>query len=114
MNLVFEERQNGKQGTITLDGDLTVQRAEELRMLLIRGIIDADRVQVDFGPVTDADLSCLQLLCSAHRSAGRMQKDVSLSGAWPAAFTRVVDEAGYARLSGCKLDVNHTCLWVKR
>ncbi len=114
MDLTFQDQQSGKRGTITLDGELTVHRAEELRMLLIRAIIDADRVHVEFGPVTDADLSCLQLLCSAHRSAGRMQKDVSLSSAWPEPFKRVVDEAGYGRLSGCRLDVNHTCLWVKR
>lgn len=114
MNLTFQDQQLGKQGNITLDGNLTVNRAEELRMLLIKALIDADHVQVDFGPVTEVDLSCLQLLCSAHRSAGRMKRRLSLSGGWPEPFQKTLEEAGYARLSGCRFDTEHTCLWVKR
>jgi anti-anti-sigma regulatory factor len=113
MNLTFLEQQSGKQGNLTLDGDLTVNRAEELRMLLIKALIDADQVRVEFGPVTGVDLSCLQLLCSAHRSAGRMQRRLSLSGDWPEPFKQTVEQAGYARHTGCRLDSDHSCLWVK-
>ncbi len=114
MNLTFQDQQSGKQGTITLDGELIVNRAEELRMLLIKALIDADRVQVDFGAVNDTDLSCLQLLCSAHRSAGRMKRSLTLAGNWPAPFNKTVQTAGFSRLTGCRLDADHSCLWVKR
>ncbi len=114
MNLIFQDDRNGKRGTIALEGELTVNRAEEIRMLLIKALIDADRIHVDFGTVSDADLSCLQLLCSAHRSAGRMKRSMTLSAAWPEPFKQAVAEAGYARLTGCRLDVDHSCLWVKR
>ncbi len=114
MEITFRDQESGKQGNITLDGNLTVGRSEELRSLLIKAIIDADRVCLDFGTVTDVDLSCLQLLCSAHRSASRMNKSVFLSGDWPEVFKKTVEEAGYARLSGCRLDVSHSCLWVKQ
>ena len=83
-------------------------------MLLIKALIDADRVDVVFGSVTDMDISCLQLLCSAHRSASRMKKQLSLSGDWPELLKQTVEEAGYVRLAGCRLDVNHSCLWIKR
>ena len=106
-------KQSGKQGNVTLDGNLTVGQAEGLRILLIKALIDAEQVRVDFGTVTDVDLSCLQLLCSAHRSAGRMKRSISLSGDWPELFKKIVEEAGYSRLSGCHLDVNHNCLWVR-
>ena len=114
MNITFQEQQSGKQGNLTLDGNLTVNQAEELRMLLIKALIDAEHVQVDFGPVSEVDLSCLQLLCSAHRSAGRMKRRLSLSGRWPEPFEKTVKEAGYTRLTGCRFDVDHNCLWVKR
>ncbi len=114
MDLIFQDQPFGKQGTITLEGDLTVNRAEELRMLLIKALIDADRVHIDFGAVHDADLSCLQLLCSAHRSAGRMKRSLSLSGNWPQPVEKTIRAGGYARLRGCPLDVDHSCLWVKR
>ncbi|HSQ78774.1 MAG TPA: STAS domain-containing protein [Nitrospirota bacterium] len=114
MDLTFRDQQSGKQGNITLDGNLTVSQAGEVRMLLIKALIDAEQVRVDFGSVTDIDLSCLQLLCSAHRSASRMKKSVSLSDDWPELFKKTVEEAGYSRLAGCHLDVDHSCLWVRR
>ncbi len=113
MDITFRDQQSGKQGTITLDGNLTVAQAEGLRTLLIKALIDAERVRVDFGTVTDVDLSCIQLLCSAHRSAGRMKRSFSLSGDWPEPFKKIVEEAGYSRLAGCRLDVGHSCLWVR-
>lgn len=112
MNITFRE-QSGKQGNITLDGNLTVGQAEGLRMLLIKALIDADAIRVDFGAVTDVDLSCIQLLCSAHRSATRMKRNVSLSGDWPELLKKIVEEAGYARHNGCCLDVDNSCLWVR-
>jgi anti-anti-sigma regulatory factor len=114
MNIIFQDQQGEKKANITLEGDLTVGQADGLRMLLIKALIDADHVQVNFGSVTGVDLSCLQLLCSAHRSAGRMKRRLSMSGGWPDLFEKTVKEAGYARFTGCRLDVDHSCLWVKR
>ncbi len=114
MNLAFLDQPSGREATITLEGELTVHHAEEFRMLLIKALIDAEHVHVEFGRVADTDLSCLQLLCSAHRSAGRMKRSLSLTGIWPEAFAKAVRDAGYARLTGCRLDVDHSCLWVKR
>ena len=114
MNLTFRDQTSGKLGAVTLEGVLTVARADELRMLLIKALIDSDSVQVDFGPVAEVDLSCLQLLCAAHRSAGRIKRGFSLSAAWPDRFKQTVEEAGYARLAGCRFDADHSCLWIKR
>ena len=114
MDITFRDQQAGKQGNVTLDGNLTVGQAEGLRMLLIKALIGADQIRVDFGTVTDVDLSCIQLLCSAHRSAARMKRNVALSGDWPELFKKIVEEAGYSRHSGCRLDVDSSCLWVSK
>jgi anti-anti-sigma regulatory factor len=114
MSLIFQFQQSGNQGNVTLEGSLAVGQAEELRMLLIKALIDADQVNVDFGTVTDIDLSCLQLLCSAHRSAVRMNKRLVFSSGTPAEFRQAVVEAGYARSTGCRLDRNNSCLWTKK
>ncbi len=113
MDLIFQPQGSGKEGKLVLDGNLTLERAEELRMLLIKALIDADLVSVDFATVTDIDLSCLQLLCSAHRSAARMSKRLVFSGEWPDVFRQAVNESGFARFSGCRLDRDHSCLWTK-
>ncbi len=112
MALTYQE--SGTQGTLTLDGDLTLAQAEELRMLLIKSIINVDELTLEFGDVRDVDLSCLQLLCSVHRSAVRMNKRVAFSGSRPEAFDKVMRDAGYVRSMGCHLDCFGSCLWVKR
>lgn len=111
MVITFRDQESGKQGNITLDGNLTVGQAAKTSD---QAIIDAEQVRLDFGTVTDVDLSCLQLLCSARRSASRMKKSISLSGDWPEVFKNTVEEAGYSRITGCRLDVDHSCLWVKK
>ena len=113
MNILLRDHSSGKQGSITLGGKLTVKRAEELRLLFMTALTEADDVEVDFGPVTEVDLSCLQLLCAAHRSASRIKRRFSLSADWPERFKQTVEDAGYVRLTGCRLDVDHNCLWVK-
>ena len=108
----FNYQEENNRGTLTLDGDLTLSQAEELRMLLIKAIINVDQVLLDFGATRDIDLSCLQLLCSAHRSAIRMKKTVAFSGAWTESFRKAVHQAGYARTVGCSHDCSGSCIWM--
>ncbi len=112
MGITYRESNN--QGTLKLEGDITLAQAEELRMLLIKSIINVDDLKVEFGDVHDVDLSCLQLFCSVHRSAVRMNKRVAFSGPRPEIFDKVVRDAGYVRSTGCHLDCFGSCLWVKR
>ena len=68
----YEESNN--RGTLTLEGDLSLAQTEEFRMLLIKAIINVDELVIAFGKIRDVDLSCLQLLCSAHRSSDQDEK----------------------------------------
>lgn len=103
---------SGDKAVITLDGDATLPQAEELRSALIKALIDSDDVAIVLENVREVDLSCLQLLCSAHRSAARLKKRVALSGDLPAVFRDTVAAAGFDRLKGCKLDTEKSCLWT--
>ncbi len=103
---------SSEKGTIHLEGDLTLQNAAELRTMLIKAIIDTDTVAIRFGAVQDVDLSCLQLLCSAHRSAVRLNKLIQFAGDLPKTLLDTADVAGYSRLKGCQLDKGQSCLWV--
>ncbi len=105
------EISDGK-GIIKFNGALTVNCAEEIRMLLIKALIDADQVLMDFGDVTAADLSSFQLICSAHRTAVRLKKQLSYAGTPPDVFIRSVEEGGFARATGCGLDCEKSCLWM--
>jgi len=97
---------------ISFEGDLTLPHAEEIRSLLIKALVNADAVGLRFAEVHDVDLSCLQLLCSAHRSAVRLKKRITIEGGAPQALKDAADAAGYSRQKGCKLDSDRSCIWT--
>ncbi len=103
---------SGKSGVLTLEGELTLPYAEELRKALLRALLDTYDISIGFGSVQEVDVSCLQLLCSAHRSAVRLKKRVCIEGSLPPVMNEAVEAAGYARLKGCKLDCDKSCIWM--
>ncbi|MBA4391905.1 MAG: hypothetical protein C0399_13355 [Syntrophus sp. (in: bacteria)] len=107
----IEDSQYGR--ILTLDGELCIQDADEFRALLLQSIDAVDALTMNVASVTDIDLSCLQLLCAAHRTAIKVSKRLELDKEWPESFARVIGESGYARHDGCSLDKDHGCLWIK-
>jgi anti-anti-sigma regulatory factor len=103
---------SSNKGTIRLEGDLTLPNAAKLKKILIKALINADAVTIQFGDVQDLDLSCLQLLCSAHRSAVRLKKQIRFEGSLPKILQETADAAGYLRLKGCQLDSEKSCFWI--
>ena len=73
-------KESGDKRARLLDGDLTLQNAGSLRKAFLKALVESDDVSLVFKNVRDVDLSCLQLLCSAHRSAARLQKRLVLGG----------------------------------
>jgi anti-anti-sigma regulatory factor len=107
----FIEEVEGKVGTLRLEGDITIQLAEEFKEALTRGIGCVDKLCVDSSKVTLIDLSGLQLLCAAHRAAMTMGKSFELAEPVPAGFRISAESAGFARHTGCRLDATETCVW---
>jgi hypothetical protein len=75
-------------------------------------LINVDEVAFDLQNVVRADLPLLQLLCSAHRSASRLNKRFAFAGAWPDILEKTASSAGFLRQTGCSLDKDRTCLWT--
>ncbi len=105
-------KQAGAGRLVTLEGDLTLPHAEEMKKTFLKALVEADVVSISFDNVQDVDLSCLQLLCSVHRSAVRLKKQVRFDDNPPDIFKAAADAAGYSRLKGCKLDCEKSCLWI--
>jgi len=104
--------QSDKKCVITCEGDVTRQQVHELRTSFITMLINVEEVALDLQSVTHADLPLLQLLCSAHRSATRLNKRLTLAGARPGSLEKTAGSAGYLRQAGCNLDKDSTCLWT--
>ena len=105
-------KQSGNKGVITLKDELTLPYAEELRDVLIEALEVTDEVSIAMENIQDVDLSCLQTLCSAHRSAVRSQKKMTFDKGLPWIFIDAAEVAGFSRLKGCKLDSENSCLWM--
>jgi len=86
--------------------------AEALKGIFLKALQRSDDVTIAMENVHNAELSSLQLFRSAHRSAARVRKHLSFQGNSPSALRNAAEAAGYARLKGCKLDCEGSCLWI--
>ncbi|MBI5440745.1 MAG: STAS domain-containing protein [Deltaproteobacteria bacterium] len=89
------------------DGDLVLSRARELKESLLAALSRAERVELDLSDVTEADASCLQLLCAAHKEASALGKTLAVVPEPPPVLADRAETAGFRRTHGCASD----CLW---
>lgn len=108
--MTYQFQQSGGNGQLNLSGELTVQYASELLAVLAGAQNSVTDLVVNLADVTEADVSCLQLLCAAHRSALRIQKSMALGKVSPE-FRRAVEDSGYIRHMGCSRGTGQNCLW---
>jgi anti-anti-sigma regulatory factor len=105
-------RTDDRSGTLAVDGELTILRAPELKTTLLEALGGNDRVEIDLEGMTEVDLPCLQILCSAHQASVQAGKCFRIARPCPAIFGQRVREAGLARDMGCPRDIKHSCIWM--
>jgi ABC-type transporter Mla MlaB component len=109
--LDFKVDQSGEKSTVTINGDLSIGNAVALHGILVSALEDARQIEVTFQNVAEVDLSCLQLLCSAYRTAEAEDKCFCLDGNCPESVVRAVQEAGFSPYSECGSQCEKGCLW---
>jgi anti-anti-sigma regulatory factor len=101
-----------KTRTLRLEGSLTIERAAELKQILLDAMRGGEDLKIELEDVADCDLTCLQLLCSAHRTSIKMKKQLMLADNKSELFKQATQDAGFVRTLGCPGDPNKTCLWT--
>jgi anti-anti-sigma factor len=101
----------GKERVLVISGSLTIEHASEFREALIKSLEKASHVMLNMDGVTETDLSCIQLLCSAHRTFVNAKKSVELAGT-PDILKQAARDAGYKRSIGCMQETEKTCFWT--
>ncbi|MBI5740185.1 MAG: STAS domain-containing protein [Nitrospirae bacterium] len=96
---------------VVIRGEMTIECAGALRDALLRSLGGSERVILDLGKVTAVDLSCLQLLCSAHRTSLSSAKAIALKQDYPGILKEAVRENGYSRCLDCRSDSGQGCFW---
>ena len=105
--------QSGNVAVLVVSGSATAETACELKGILMKAINGAEHLIFDLEGVTEVDLSCLQILCSAHRTLTRMNKRITLGNVRPEVFRKATECGGFERHTGCTLDAAKSCLWIK-
>jgi anti-anti-sigma regulatory factor len=103
--------EEGQTRVLALEGSLDIQRASELKEVLLDAQESAGHLLLNLAGVTGADISGLQLLCAAHRRAAKLNKPLTRTGDESAAFRQAVMETGYERGKACPFGSDHDCLW---
>ncbi|RNC71022.1 MAG: STAS domain-containing protein [Desulfuromonadales bacterium] len=110
--LTIERTQTDEMFGLGLEGELTIPFAGEFRDALLDALDVAGRIVVNVEKVCTVDLTGLQLLCSAHRTAAAREKVFGLEGVANPAFAEAVNLAGFCRHVGCVRDAAKTCIWM--
>ena len=101
-----------RAGRLAIDGELTVSRVGLVRESLLQAFAAAEQVVVELAAVTEADISGLQLLCSAHRHATAHGKVLLLAGG-SERLQALARGAGFVRVTPCSIDRDAACFWAR-
>jgi len=102
-------RSQGEERVLRLGEDLTVGRAVEIRERLLRALDGDGGVVLEIPPEAEPDVSFLQLVCAAHRTAAARGRRLRLGSVCPPKLVELSALAGFQRHHGCTAD----CLWVE-
>lgn len=105
------KEESGQACTLRLEGELGIQRASELKKILLEAQGRVKNLILNLEGVTGTDVSGLQLLCALHRTAMNEDKGLTVIGNASPSFRQVVKDAGFERERGCRLDHDQSCLW---
>lgn len=111
---ISREETADQGGTLVLkvEGELTIPYAGEFRGALVDAFDAAGRVIVNLAGVSAVDVTGLQLLCSAHRSACNREKWLGVEGLTNPVLAEAAGFAGFRRHVGCAVDVGKSCIWI--
>jgi anti-anti-sigma factor len=110
MNCHFH--QTGDCGILNVTGEMGIEYASEFKSSLAEALEQAARIEVDLSGVESVHLCCLQLLCSAHKAAGRSGKILEIRDAGEE-FRKGALDAGFIRHAGCLDETGAVCMWLE-
>lgn len=110
MPLNSSVRENGEI-IVTSGPSLTIETAAEFSRIVREALEASKNVAIEFDPVVEFDITGIQILCSACKSAARSGKTFSYHGLQPQALADLIVASGAERHVVCKHNNNVTCSW---
>lgn len=109
-SLKINKTESGREGLLTLSGDMDLAHAQEMRELLLTTIQEVDTLRLVLNDVASVDLSFVQLLCAAHRECEKLEKTIILQSDTEGLLQELLQGVGYYKQIGCSDDEQKSCL----
>jgi anti-anti-sigma regulatory factor len=110
MPLNSSVRENGE--IIITSGDrLTIETSAEFSRIVLEALETSRNVEIEFDPTIELDLTGMQILCSACKSAAQSGKTFSCHGPQPQALADIIASSGAERYAACKHNNKSNCIW---
>lgn len=110
MPLNSSVRENGE--IIVTSGDrLTIENAAEFARIVREALEASKSVAIEFESAVEIDITGVQVICSACKSAALGDKTFSYHGLQPQALSGIITSSGAERHAVCKHNNDSTCIW---
>jgi anti-anti-sigma regulatory factor len=96
---------------ITSGDRLTIENASEFARVVSEALDASKKVAVEFEPAVEIDITGMQILCSACKTASASDKVFSYHGPQPEALAAIISASGAERRAICKHNNDSTCIW---
>lgn len=110
MPLNSSVRENGE--IIVTSGDrLTIENAAEFSRIIREAFEASKSIAIEFEPAVEIDITGIQIICSACKSAALSGNTFSYHGKRPQALADIISSSGAERHAVCKHNNDSTCVW---
>ncbi len=100
------------EGMLSVTCGLTIEKAEEFKTVLLKALEKTNKLVVNFKRLTDADLTCIQLLCSANRTFSEENKQLLIQDKGGSdVLDKVLRDASFNVLHCMSEKYCKKCLW---
>ena len=103
--------EDGKTVVLKAVGRLNIEVAAEIHRMVFVALCEAEKVQFDAQQVEEMDITVLQILCSACKTAAVQRRSFTSHGDLPECLSRLVKESGVVRNGICKHNADQSCTW---
>lgn len=103
-------RENGEI-IITSGNRLTIENASDFARIVSEALDASKNVAIEFESGVEIDITGLQILCSACKTAAAGGKLFSFHGSQPESLAALISDSGAERRAVCKHNNDSTCIW---
>jgi len=96
--------------TVTLRGALNIETSAELHHALLESLNESQRVVLDARQLEGIDITCLQVICSACKTATTEKRSFECEGKIPECLDALRGSIGAGQKGSCNQNPHEACI----